>query len=84
MSVTLSFENVGSIIHFILSDQVLWLVRRWRIELSGSGDCFGSEDVLFEETLLDKLFQVLPEGPAMDSLLSLAVIIEAIFFCFGK
>ena len=63
---------------------MLWLDRRWSIELSGSGGCFGGEDVLFEETLLDELLQVLPEGPVMDGLVSLAVIVGEIFFHSGK
>ena len=63
---------------------MLWLDRWWSIELSGSKDCFGSEDVLFEEPLLDELFHVLQGGPAMDSLMSLAVMIGAIIFCSEK
>jgi len=59
---------VGSVNHPILGDQVLWLGRWWSTELSGSRGCFHSEDVLFEETLLDELFQVLQEGPLVDGL----------------
>ena len=51
---------------FVLGDQMLWL-GRWRsIKLSRSRGCFGSEDVLFEKALLDELFQVLPQGSAVD------------------
>jgi len=83
MSTALSLENAGSINHFVLGDQVLW-DRRWSIEISESRGCFESEDVLFEETLLDELFQILKEGPLMDGLVSLAIIVGAIFFCSGK
>jgi len=34
--------------------------------------------------LLDKLFQVLPEGSAVDDLVSLAIMVGAIFFCSEK
>jgi len=80
----MSLENAGPINRFVLGDQVLWLDRRWSIGLSGSKGYFGSEDVHFEETLLDELFHVLPEGPTMHGLMSLAIIVEAIFFCSVK
>ena len=83
MSTALSLENAGSINHFVLGDQVLW-DRRWSIERSESRGCFESEDVLFEETLLDELFQILKEGPLMDGLVSLTVMVGAIIFYFGK
>ena len=34
--------------------------------------------------MLDEFFQLLLEGPIVDDLLSLAVMIGAIFFCSGK
>ena len=52
--------------------------------MSRFGGCFGSEDVLFEKTLLDELFQILLEGPTVDDLVSLTVMVEAIFFCSEK
>jgi len=52
--------------------------------LSGSGGCFGCEDIFFEEVLADELFQVLSEAPAMDGLVPLAVMVGAIFFCSKK
>jgi len=58
--------------------------RQWRVKLSGFGGCFESEDVLFEEILLDKPFHVLPEGPSMDNLVFLIVIIAAIFSALGS
>ena len=67
-----------------MGDQALWLDRRWSIELSGFEGCFGIEDVLFEEILLDELFQVLSEGPTMNGLVSLVVIVGAIFFYSRK
>jgi len=39
-----------------------------------SRSCFESEDIFFEEVLLDELFQVLSEGPAMNGLVSLAFV----------
>ena len=39
---------------------------------------FRSEDVLFKEVLFYELLYVLPEGPAMDGLVSLAFMIEAV------
>ena len=60
---------------------MLWLGRRWRVELSGSKGYFSSEDVLFEKTLLVEPFSVLPEGLAMDSFVSLTVMTGVIIFC---
>ena len=53
--VVMSLENVKSPNCFVLGEHVLWLDRRWSVELSGSGRCFKSKDVLFKETLLDEL-----------------------------
>ena len=64
----------------MLGDQVLWL-GRWKACLSGSGGCFECENVLFEKILLDKLFQVFPEGPTVDDLVSLGVMVGSIFSC---
>ena len=47
-SIAISLGNVRSVNRLVMSDQVEWLSRRWSIELSGFGSCFGSEDVLFE------------------------------------
>ena len=69
---------------FVLGDQVLWLDRRWSIELFRSGGYFGSEDILFKDNLLDELFQVFSEGLIIDGLLSLAVMVGTIFFYFRK
>jgi len=41
---------------------------------------FRSEDILLEEALFYKLLQVLSKGPALDGLVSLAFIVEAVFF----
>jgi len=60
------------------------LSRQWSAELSGSGGYFRSKNVLFEEALLDELFQVLSEGPVVDGLVSLAVMVGVIFFCSEK
>jgi len=61
---------------------VLWLDKRWNIDLSGSRGYFESEDVLFEEILLD--IQILLEGPTVDGLGSLTIMVGAIFFHFRK
>ena len=53
----------------------MWLGRWWSIELSISRDYFESEDVLFEEILLDELFQVLLKGLTVDDLVSLTVMV---------
>ena len=58
---------------------MLWLGKRWIVELSGSGGCF--RRMYFEETLLDELFQVLLEDPVMDGLVSFTVMIGAILLC---
>jgi len=70
----MSLENVRSLNCFVLGDQVLWLnkLSAW---LSGSGGCFDSKDVLFEEALLDVLFKVLSESPAVDG---------SVFYCHGR
>ena len=44
---------------------------------------FGCEDVLSEIALLDKIFEVLMEGPTLRSLVSLAVIEEVIVLHSG-
>ena len=50
--------------------------------MSGSRGYFESEDVLFEEILLD--IQILLEGPTVDGLGSLTIMVGAIFFHFRK
>ena len=62
----------------------MWLGWRWGIELSESGGCFGNENILFVKVLLDELFQVLLEGLTVDGLVSIIVMVGAIFFCFRK
>ena len=42
----------------------------------------GSEDVLFEEVLTDKFFQIHLEALAVDSLVLFTIVIRTIFFCF--
>jgi len=41
---------------------------------------FRIEDILFKKVLFYKLLQVLPEGPVVDGLVSLAFMIGAVFF----
>jgi len=52
---------------------MLWLGRRWSVELSGFGGCFESKEVFFEEGLLD-LLHVLLDGPAVNGL---------VLYCYG-
>ena len=64
-----------SIDHFVLVNRIL---------LSGTlciwlpGNRLRSEDVLFEKVLLDELLQVFSEGPIMDDLVSLAVMVGVV------
>jgi len=51
--------------------------------LSESGDCRGYEDILFEETQADELFQVPSEAPTMYGLVPFFVVVGAVFFCSG-
>ena len=51
--------------------------------MSESGDCRGYEDILFEETQTDELFQVPSEAPTMYSLVPFFVVVGAVFFCSG-
>ena len=70
--------TVQSIVHrSVLSDRVLHL-GRWSVRLSRN--CLGSEDELLEEVLLDELFQISSEDPAMDGLVFLAVMERAVLF----
>ena len=45
---------------------------------------FRSKDVLLEEALSDKIFQVLLEGPAVDNFVSFTIMIGVILFCSEK
>jgi len=49
-----------------------------------SGCDFRSEDILFKEALIYDLLQVLPEGPTMDGLMSLAFVVRTIFLWPGE
>jgi len=44
-----------------------------------SENCLESEDVLFEEALLDELFQVPSEAPTIDGLVSFTLVVGAYF-----
>jgi len=48
------------------------------------GGCPQGKNVLFEEALADKFFQVLPEASAVDGLVSRTVMVRTIFFRFGE
>ena len=66
--------------YLVLDDYMLWLERRQSAWLSGSEDYFGYENILLEEALTDKLFQVPSEAPAMDGLVPLFIMVGAVFF----
>jgi len=51
-----------------------------RLSILLSENCFGSEDILFEEVLLDELFQIPSEGPTMVDLVPFAVMVATVFF----
>jgi len=55
-STALSLGNMRSLNCFVLSDCMLWLGKRWSVELSGSRGCFRSKNALFEEAMSDELF----------------------------
>ena len=69
------WKSGSSVDHPVLSDHVMFLERRG---VRRPRNRLGSEDVLFEEALLDELFQVSSEGPAMDGLVPLAVVVGAV------
>jgi len=62
----------------VLSDRVLFL-ERGGVRLSRNR--LESEDVLLEEGLLDEVFQVSSESPAVDSLVPLIVVVRAVHLC---
>jgi len=67
----------------ILSNHVLWSIRRHDLLLSFCLGGSGCENVLSEIVLLDKIFKVLTEGPSLGSLVPLAVIKGAVVFRSG-
>jgi len=62
---------IESLNSLVLGDRVLRLDMKRSARLSGSGDCFGCEDLFLEEALADELFQVPFEAPTMDSFVPL-------------
>ena len=62
---------------------MLWLERRQSARLSGSGDCFGCEDILLEEALEDEFFQISLEALTMDDFVPLTIVVRAVLFCSG-
>jgi len=65
---------------FVLSNHVLWLDRR-HTQLPVPGDCFECEDIFLEEGLENVFFQIISEALAMNGLVPLIVMIEAVLFC---
>ena len=57
--------------------------RRQSTWLSRPEDCFGCEDVLLEKVLADEIFQISLETPAMDDLVSFAIVVGVVLFCSG-
>ena len=49
-----------------------------------SENFLGSKDVLFEEALLDELFQIPSEGPTIDDLVPFTFVVGAVFLRPGK
>ena len=74
-------RGIRSVIRFVLGNHMLQLGRR-QTRLSCIGGCSEGKGVLFEEALTDKYFQVLPEVFAVDGLVSLTVMVRAVFFRF--
>ena len=74
----------GSLNRFVLSDCMLRLSRRQSTWLSCIGARSGYKNVLLEEALSDKFFQVPPEAFAVDGLVSLAFVKGTILFYFGE
>ena len=71
------FEIRGSVSRLALGDYMLFTrrssVRMFRCD-------FRSEDILFKEALFYKLLHILSEGSGLDGLVSLAFVVEAVFF----
>jgi len=65
-----------------IGDHVLWLGMQQSVRLSWFGSSFCGKNVFCEEE--DKLYQVFSEAPAVDSLVSFAVMIGTILFCSGR
>ena len=71
---TICMKAGSSVDHPVLSDHVLFL-GRWGVRPPRNH--LRSEDILLEEVLLDELYQVSLEGPAMDGLVPLTVVVRA-------
>ena len=61
----------------VLGDRVLRLGGRRSVRLSCIGGCLEGEDVLFEEVLTDKFFQLPPKALAVNCSVSFTVMIRA-------
>jgi len=77
-------EGIKSLNHLVLGDYVLWLDRRRSARMSRIGGCPEGKGVLFQEALADKFFQVFSEVFAMNSLVSLTVVVRTMFFHSGS
>jgi len=75
------YESRKLVDRLVLGDHILLLGRLYdwlpRNHL-------GSEDIFLEEALLDKSLQVSQEGPTVDGLVPLAVVVEAVLFRPGQ
>ena len=65
-----------SVDRLVLGDQVL-LPRRLCIQMSEN--CLMSDNVLFEEAMLDELFQVPSKSPTMAGRVSFTFVVGAVF-----
>jgi len=59
--------------------QVIRFLLSMRLNVWLTENCFGSEDVLFEEALVNEFFQVPSEGPAVDDLVPFAIVVGTVF-----
>ena len=81
MDRTALFRDIGSnhsiTLYWVIAAVVGYEAERSAVRLRRLLWC---EDVFLEETLADKLFQLLLEAPTMDGHMPLIVIIGAVFF----
>jgi len=76
--------KIRSFNRFVLSDCVLWLGRRRSAQLFKSDSSFGSENVFFEKTIADELFQLLLEVSTLDNFVPLTVVVRAVFLLLRR
>jgi len=76
------FLGVGeSVDCLVLCDHTLF---PWGLDVWMSRYGLGSKGIFLEKTLFYKLLHVVPEGPTVDGLMSLALVVEAVFLRPGE